>query len=172
MPTRLASVRQGFHWWELDPTFYMLRALSCFGHVWDLRVPRKAVVRREHKLGRRVIDKAGCQLAASFPINAITYQALETLARAPNGAELKSRILSARVRREAFWAEVHLPVPTLDEVRGCARARLVQTPSLEEIALSARQRLLELVFSRLIEEASASSDKDHDDTIGKGRRDD
>ena len=156
-----ASVRQGFHWWEFDLTFYMLRALSCFGLVWDLRVPPKAVVRREHKLGRRVIDKAGRQLAASFPINTITYQALETLARAPNGAELKSRILSARVRREAFWAEVHLPVPTLDEVRGCARARLVQTPSLEEIALSARQRLLELVFSRLIEAASASSDKDH-----------
>jgi stearoyl-CoA desaturase (delta-9 desaturase) len=142
------SARQGFRWWEFDPTFYMLRALSCFGLVWDLHVPPKALVRGEQKLGRRVINEVGGQLAASFPINVIANQALEILARAPNGAELKSRILPQ--------------VPTLDEVRCYAGARLAQTPSLDEIALSARQRLLELVYSRLIEAAASSSaDKNH-----------
>jgi stearoyl-CoA desaturase (Delta-9 desaturase) len=153
-----ASVRQGFRWWEFDPTFYMLRALSWLGLVWDLHVPPKAVVKGEHKLGRRVINKVGCQLAASFPVDLVARQASEALARAPDCAELKARILAAEMQPEAFWAEIDLPqLPTLDEVRRYARAQLAQTPSLNEIALSTRQRLLELVYLRLIEAAASSS---------------
>lgn len=33
------SERQGFYWWEIDITHYILKALSVFGIVWDLRVP-------------------------------------------------------------------------------------------------------------------------------------
>jgi stearoyl-CoA desaturase (Delta-9 desaturase) len=33
------SVRQGFFWWEIDATYYVLRALSWFGIVWDLIQP-------------------------------------------------------------------------------------------------------------------------------------
>jgi stearoyl-CoA desaturase (delta-9 desaturase) len=55
--TYQASVRQGFRWWEYDPTFYILCILSWFGLVWDLRVPPENVARGEHKLGRRVINK-------------------------------------------------------------------------------------------------------------------
>ncbi len=40
----MASVRQGFFWWELDCTFYLLKVLSWFGLVWDLRYPPEAVV--------------------------------------------------------------------------------------------------------------------------------
>jgi len=32
-----SSVRQGFFWWEIDVTFYILKFLSVFGIVWDLR---------------------------------------------------------------------------------------------------------------------------------------
>ncbi|MEQ8819836.1 MAG: acyl-CoA desaturase [Sumerlaeia bacterium] len=31
------SVRNGFYWWEFDPTHYTLRFLSWLGLVWDLR---------------------------------------------------------------------------------------------------------------------------------------
>lgn len=31
------SVRQGFYWWEFDPAYWMLRALSWTGLVWELR---------------------------------------------------------------------------------------------------------------------------------------
>jgi stearoyl-CoA desaturase (delta-9 desaturase) len=31
--------RQGFFWWELDVTYYVLKLLSWFGIVWDLREP-------------------------------------------------------------------------------------------------------------------------------------
>ena len=31
------SVKQGFYWWEIDPTYYLLRTLSALGLVWDLK---------------------------------------------------------------------------------------------------------------------------------------
>jgi stearoyl-CoA desaturase (delta-9 desaturase) len=37
------SARQGFFWWEVDITYYGLRALSMLGIVWDLKpVPARA----------------------------------------------------------------------------------------------------------------------------------
>ncbi|MDB4938959.1 MAG: Fatty acid desaturase [Labilithrix sp.] len=38
------SVRQGFHWWQIDMTYYVLRALSAVGLVWDLHVPTRKVI--------------------------------------------------------------------------------------------------------------------------------
>lgn len=32
-----ASARQGFYWWEIDISYYVLKALSVFGLVWDIR---------------------------------------------------------------------------------------------------------------------------------------
>jgi stearoyl-CoA desaturase (delta-9 desaturase) len=32
-----ASARQGFFWWEVDATYYVLRALAAVGLVWELR---------------------------------------------------------------------------------------------------------------------------------------
>ncbi|QDV73944.1 acyl-CoA desaturase [Botrimarina mediterranea] len=31
------SARQGFRWWEIDISFYLLYLLSCLGLVWDLK---------------------------------------------------------------------------------------------------------------------------------------
>jgi stearoyl-CoA desaturase (Delta-9 desaturase) len=37
-----ASTRQGFFWWEIDITYYILRAFAWVGLIWDLRpVPEK-----------------------------------------------------------------------------------------------------------------------------------
>ena len=33
----MGAARQGFFWWEVDITYYALKALSWFGLVWDLR---------------------------------------------------------------------------------------------------------------------------------------
>ena len=149
------SVRQGFRWWEYDPTYYALRVLSWLGLVWDLHVPPKEVIRGEHRLGRLVIDKVACQLAASFPIDQIANQVYDALAHTPGWTELKARISSARTQAETFWSEIDLPVvPTLEDVRRCARDRIAQTPSLEEIAVRARERLLELVYSQLSQVAT------------------
>ena len=39
-----SSTRQGFFWWEFDPTYYTLRALGLLGIVWDIKEPPKHVV--------------------------------------------------------------------------------------------------------------------------------
>jgi len=31
------SVRQGFYWWEVDITYYLLRLLAALGVIWDLK---------------------------------------------------------------------------------------------------------------------------------------
>jgi len=38
------SVRQGFFWWEIDLTYYVLRALAALGLVWDLHAPPERVL--------------------------------------------------------------------------------------------------------------------------------
>ncbi len=64
-----SSVRQGFKWWEYDPTYYLLRALSWLGIVWDLKTPPERVLRNEQRLGARVVNRAAEQLAARFNSN-------------------------------------------------------------------------------------------------------
>lgn len=150
-----ASVRQGFRWWQYDPTFYALRMLSWCGVVWDLHLPPRSVVAGEQRLGRAVIDRAATQLAASFPVNQMANQLVDAFALRPGWAELKARLLSARLQAETFWNEFDPPqIPSLEEVRRYARARLAKTPSLDEIAEKARERLLELVYMRVVETVS------------------
>jgi stearoyl-CoA desaturase (delta-9 desaturase) len=39
----MASARQGFRWWEIDITYYVLRALETVGVIWDVREPPAAL---------------------------------------------------------------------------------------------------------------------------------
>ena len=48
------SVRQGFFWWEIDITYYILKALSAVGLVWDLHTPPQAVRDGKIEQGRKV----------------------------------------------------------------------------------------------------------------------
>ena len=46
-----ASARQGFFWWEIDLTYYILRAMNTLGLVWDLKpLPARF---RDHRLETR-----------------------------------------------------------------------------------------------------------------------
>ena len=46
------SVRQGFYWWEVDLTYYLLRALAACGLVWDLKpVPARIRAARQIRTG-------------------------------------------------------------------------------------------------------------------------
>ena len=40
----MGSTRQGFFWWEVDITYYLLKVLSWFRIVWDLREPPREVL--------------------------------------------------------------------------------------------------------------------------------
>jgi len=46
----MTSTRQGFYWWEVDVTYYMLTLMSWLGLVWELREP-PARVYADAKLG-------------------------------------------------------------------------------------------------------------------------
>ena len=39
-----STANQGFFWWEVDVSYYLLRVLSWFGLVWDLRTPSARVL--------------------------------------------------------------------------------------------------------------------------------
>ena len=45
----MTAVRQGFYWWEVDITYYLLRCMSWLGLIWDLRpVPSEAYNAAKH----------------------------------------------------------------------------------------------------------------------------
>ncbi len=42
-----SCARQGFKWWEIDITYYVLRGLAAVGLIWDIREPPAHVVNPE-----------------------------------------------------------------------------------------------------------------------------
>jgi len=39
----MSTTRQGFYWWEIDISYYLLKALSWTGLIWNLKpVPLSA----------------------------------------------------------------------------------------------------------------------------------
>ena len=53
------STRQGFFWWEVDFTYYVLRGLAAIGVVSDLREPPTRVFEEARRLRRTVGAEAG-----------------------------------------------------------------------------------------------------------------
>ncbi len=144
-----SSVRQGFRWWEIDPTYYILKALSWTGIVWGLRMPPAQVVRNEHGLGSSVINRAAEQLAAHFNSDRIAL-AIAGALQGPELTALRERLGRAHDRTAEMLATVHLPhMPTREELTARARAMFAKTKSLEEIADRAHELLLASVGSRL-----------------------
>ena len=145
-----ASVRQGFRWWEYDPTYYLLKLLSYLGVVWDLKKPPVAVLRNEQRLGARVIERAAQQLASSFDTDRIAAALHNALAGTPSFAELQEKLASARHMAADALANMALPsIPTREEIRVRAAAIFAHTPSLDDIVLRANRMILEKIYARL-----------------------
>jgi stearoyl-CoA desaturase (delta-9 desaturase) len=54
----MGCTRQGFYWWEIDITYYVLKCLAWAGVIWDLKpVPTKAYSHDE-QLPRRKFASA------------------------------------------------------------------------------------------------------------------
>ena len=104
-----SSVRQGFKWWEIDPTYYVLKGLSGLRVVWDLKVPPAAVLQNQQRLGRKVIEKAAADLAATFNTESICTALRQALAGTPNLADLRERLGGAHHRAADILAGMHLP---------------------------------------------------------------
>ena len=72
------TVRQGFRWWQIDMTYYLLRALALVGIVWDLHLPSQKVIdgelsvvappkRRAHAIAAPVPESEGVLAGLSSP---------------------------------------------------------------------------------------------------------
>jgi len=144
-----SSARQGFRWWELDPTFYVLKALSWARLVWNLKTPPREVLRNEQRLGARVINRAAAQLAASFNSDWIAVAITSALER-PQLVALQEKLAATQQRATEVLASVHLPhLPTREEILAKATATLAKTPSLDEIVDRAYALVLDAVGARL-----------------------
>jgi stearoyl-CoA desaturase (delta-9 desaturase) len=144
-----SSVRQGFKWWEFDPTYCILVALSWIGLVWDLRKPPESLLRNEQKLGVAVINRAAEQLAAHFNSEGIAG----AIASALHGAELsavRETLARAQNRATEVLASLHLPhIPAREDFLRQAKAMFAKTRSLDEIVDRAYELLLASVGMRL-----------------------
>jgi stearoyl-CoA desaturase (Delta-9 desaturase) len=144
-----SSARQGFRWWELDLTYLILKALSWVGLVWDLKAPPPQLLRNEHRLGTRVINRAAEQLAACFNAEAIAFAIASTL-RGTELASLRHALVRTRDRTIEALPTLQLPqLPGRAELLLQAQAMFATTPSLEKIVDRAYELLLVSVGMRL-----------------------
>jgi len=67
-----SSARQGFRWWEVDLTYYVIKLFSFVGLVWDVREPPRHVVEgvAATKTTMPVREAAGAAIGAAPPIPA------------------------------------------------------------------------------------------------------
>lgn len=150
------STRQGFRWYEIDITYYVLKAMSWVGLVWDLGEPPVEVVRNERRVGTAVLERVARQLAERFPSGAFAAQVAQARANAresfdahPKLIELRAKLAAGQTRAEEAWAELqlhlpHLPhLPSAAEIRARALQMYAEGPSTDEIVARARQVIAE-----------------------------
>jgi stearoyl-CoA desaturase (Delta-9 desaturase) len=144
-----SSARQGFRWWEYDPTFYLLTLLQGLGLVWNLKLPTAEVMQNQHRLGSRVVTRAASQVADSFYPERIAAAVAAALGNS-GLADLRARLSQSFAPMEVF-SEFNLPhIPTKAEIVGRARSLLANSPSMEDIAARAHELLLEAIGARLV----------------------
>jgi stearoyl-CoA desaturase (delta-9 desaturase) len=152
----MASTRQGFRWWEIDVTYYVLKSLSWARIVYDLNAPPTALIRNEKELSRGVVEKVARHLAATMAAERIAAQVREAWTNTPTFEELRARARSAKADAVAMLADMHVPhVPTMEELRAQARQMFASTPSLDDIVARARELILEAVATELLVAAPA-----------------
>ena len=145
-----SSARQGFRWWEIDLTFYVLKALSFVRIVRELKTPPVEVLRNQQRLGSRVVNRAAEQLAACFNPERIAL-AISVALHASELTALREALDSARHQTAEVLASLHPGrIPTRDELLAQAQAMFARTRSLDEIVDRAHQLLLGAVGARLV----------------------
>ena len=152
-----SSVRQGFRWWEIDPTFYILKGLLWVGLVSDLKTPPDAVLRNEHRLGSRVVGRAAAQLAASFNPDHIAA-AIGVAFEGPALCSLQCKLAATQQRAADVLASLHLPhLPTRHEILVRGIVMFARTPSIDDIVDRAHGLILDAIGARLRPNATSLS---------------
>jgi stearoyl-CoA desaturase (delta-9 desaturase) len=152
-----ASTRQGWRWWEIDPTYYLLKLLSWTGIVWDLKGPPEDVLVGERRLSRRSIEKVAHRLAHTFPVERIAEHLRAGWEHRPGLPDLRAGTARGRAQLEAILHDVPTPhFPSLEEIRHRAETMASRTPSIDDIVHRAREILIDAVGRRLEAELPAA----------------
>ena len=147
-----SATPQGFRWWQIDITYYILKVLSIFRVVWDLRLPPKHVVEGQRKLSLSTIENTAQELAASFSIEHIGETVLKAWKHTPKLEELRNRIHIGQAEVEAFLKEMKiLELPSIANLKQRAQKMFAYIPSLNPVVERANQILLQAVSVWLIQ---------------------
>jgi stearoyl-CoA desaturase (delta-9 desaturase) len=147
-----SSAQQGFRWWQLDMTYYILRALAWLGIVWDLKAPPGRVLSNKRRLGSGVIRRAAEQLAGRFDPEQIAL-AVRSSVHASELSALRDSLCRLQYRTDVL-RDLRLPkMPTRDQFLTEAREMFARTISLDDIVDRAYELLLESVGSLLVVQA-------------------
>jgi stearoyl-CoA desaturase (delta-9 desaturase) len=63
------AARNGFYWWELDPTWYVIRAMAAVGLAWDLHAVPDRVYREARALRARRAAQAVPSIIDALPLS-------------------------------------------------------------------------------------------------------
>ena len=149
-----SATPQGFHWWQIDVTYYILKVLSIFRIVWDLRLPPAHVVKGTRKLSISVVEKAAQQLATSFSIEQIGSSLLQAWAQTPKLQELRKRARIGQAEVEKLLSELKIPeLPARVDLKQKAQQMFKHIPSLNPIVERANQIIVQSVSVWLVQEA-------------------
>jgi stearoyl-CoA desaturase (delta-9 desaturase) len=147
-----SATPQGFHWWQIDVTYYILKTLSIFRIVWDLRLPPAHVVEGERRLSLTTIENAAQQLAASFSTEHIGKTVLKAWTHTPKLEELRNRARISQADVEAFLKEMKiLELPSITNLKDQAQKMFAHIPSLNPIVERANQILVQAVSVWLLQ---------------------
>ncbi|MGY8799705.1 MAG: acyl-CoA desaturase [Longimicrobiales bacterium] len=153
-----SSTRQGFQWWEIDISFYVLKVMSWFRVVWDLRAPPEAIVRGEKPVGRKVVEKVAAELAEAFSVEIYAARVRESWAESHTLDDLAERAKRASEQLEERLTEMSLPLlPTVPELREKAEEMFQESPSLDEIVNRAHELLAAAVAAHVCSTAAAGT---------------
>jgi stearoyl-CoA desaturase (Delta-9 desaturase) len=151
-----SSARQGFRWWEVDVSYYVLKVMSWTGLVWELRAPPEAILRGENPVGRKVLEKVAGELASSITLEPYVARVRDAWAESHTLEDLAERARRAREQVEQRIAELSLPhLPTIPELREKAEEMFQETPSLDAIVNRAHELLARAVAVHLCDQALA-----------------
>ena len=151
-----SATPQGFYWWQIDVTYYILKVLSIFRIVWDLRMPPAHVVEGKRKLSFAVVEKAAQQLAGSFSTEQIGKSLLNAWSHTSKLEELRKRSRMGQTEVEKFLRELKIPeLPAPADLKHKAQKMFAHIPSLNPVVERAHQIIIQSISVWLVQEAMA-----------------
>ena len=149
-----SATAQGWRWYEIDISYYVLKMMSWTGLIWDIREPPKEVVENARPLGRKTLENVAVQVAATVPVRRLVEDLKTRWEEMPGLEELRASATRAREDAEVRLAEylaAHPEIPTVEELKERARRMFADTPSLDDIAQRAREMIIEALSANLLE---------------------